>query len=117
MAMDAGYVADVVKNLYRFRNDEQKHVGTDVLALDILRGRDHGLNGYVKYLELCTEDHSISDWADLRRYIGAEVRTKLIFVKFNIPHTLRRFHVPIRIREIQFCSSKNYPCTTKFNAV
>lgn len=87
MAMDAGYVADVVKNLYRFRNDEQKHVGTDVLALDILRSRDHGLNGYVKYLELCTKDHSITDWADLQRYIGAEVRTKLILVSFNSSHS------------------------------
>lgn len=75
MAMDAGYVADLVKNFYRFKNDEQKHVGTDVLALDILRGRDHGLNSYIQYLELCTEDHSISNWADLGRYIGAEVKT------------------------------------------
>lgn len=75
MAMDGGYVADVVKNFYRFRNDEQKHVGTDVFALDILRGRDHGLNSYTKYLELCTDDHSIANWSDLRRYINAEVKT------------------------------------------
>lgn len=94
MAMDAGYVADVVKNLYRFRNDEQKHVGTDVLALDILRGRDHGLNGYVKYLELCTEDHNITGWGDLRRYIGAEVRTEL-FDKFNISHTLMLIEIKL----------------------
>lgn len=75
MAMDAGYVADVVKNFYRFKNSEQKHVGTDVLALDILRGRDHGLNGYTKYLEFCTEDRNIKSWADLQRYISLEVRT------------------------------------------
>lgn len=75
MAMDAGYVADVAKNFYQFKNDEQKHVGTDVLALDILRGRDHGLNGYTKYLELCTKNR-VKNWSDLGRYINPEVKKK-----------------------------------------
>lgn len=74
MAMDTGYVADVAKYYYRFQNTEQKAVGTDVLALDILRGRDHGLNSYTHYLELCTNRH-ISNWTDLQPFINDEVCT------------------------------------------
>lgn len=72
MAMDTGYVADVAKYFYRFQNSEQRSVGTDVLALDILRGRDHGLSGYTQYLELCTK-RQITNWADLELYINKEV--------------------------------------------
>lgn len=97
MAMDAGYVADVVKNFYRFKNDEQKHVGTDVLALDILRGRDHGLNSYTKYLELCTEDRSINSWLDLRRYIGGEVKT---FELIQLSTHMRELVLQIRAESI-----------------
>lgn len=91
MAMDAGYVADVVKNFYRFRNDEQKHVGTDVLALDILRGRDHGLNSYIKYLELCTGDQSIVNWTDLLQYINAEVKAIISFFFFLFSKYFKHF--------------------------
>lgn len=72
MAMDTGYVDDVAKYYYRFQNSEQKIVGTDVLALDILRGRDHGLGSYTQYLELCTKLH-VSNWTDLQRFISNEV--------------------------------------------
>lgn len=72
MAMDTGYVADVAKYYYRFQNTEQKAVGTDVLALDILRGRDHGLASYTQYLELCTK-RRVSNWTDLERFISNEV--------------------------------------------
>lgn len=47
-------------------------MGTDVLALDILRGRDHGLHTYKNYLELCTKT-SIQSWNDLRPFINPEV--------------------------------------------
>lgn len=73
MAMDTGYVADLVKYLYRFKNSEQENVATDVFALDILRGRDHGLNHYIKYLGHCTK-RPISSRDDLKLYIDEEVR-------------------------------------------
>lgn len=75
MAMDTGYVADVAKYYYRFQTSEQKNLGTDVLALDILRGRDHGLSGYTKYLELCSK-RQIANWTDLEPYINKEVSFK-----------------------------------------
>lgn len=66
MAMDSGYVDDITK--YRFQYSQTQNIGTDVLALDILRGRDHGLAGYTKYLELCTNT-KINNWDDLIPYI------------------------------------------------
>lgn len=65
----------MTKHYYRFQNSEQKSVGTDVFALDILRGRDHGLSSYTKYLELCTKQR-ISSWMDLERFINREVILK-----------------------------------------
>lgn len=62
----------VAKHYYRFQNSDQKIVGSDVLALDILRGRDHGLAGYTKYLQLCTKQ-PIESWTDLKRFINDEV--------------------------------------------
>lgn len=73
MAMDTGYVADLVKFMYRFKNSQQQSVATDVFALDILRGRDHGLNKFLKYLGYCTNS-IVSDWAGLRDFIDQEVR-------------------------------------------
>lgn len=98
MAMDTGYVADVsfvivqrviwvlcrisvvlkvAKHYYRFQNSEQMGLGTDVLALDILRGRDHGLESYTKYLEMCTKTR-IQSWTDLGAYINNEVKWKIL---------------------------------------
>lgn len=66
----------LAKHYYRFQTLDQKIVGTDVLALDILRGRDHGLSGYTKYLELCTNQR-ISNWSDLRQFINDEVSREI----------------------------------------
>lgn len=90
--MDAEFVDDVIVlinsyflslivNLlqvieYRFRASPDQDIGTDVLALDIQRGRDHGLAGYTKYLEICTGQR-IADWSDLERRI---MSTKVIYI-------------------------------------
>ena len=38
------------------------------MAVNIQRGRDHGLPGYNKYREICTGSKA-KDWADLRKSI------------------------------------------------
>lgn len=47
---------------------------TDMLAFDIQRGRDHGLQPYYKYLEIC-HNIKINDWSGLSRFIASEVST------------------------------------------
>lgn len=46
--------------------------GSDSLALDIQRSRDHGLAGYTKYLKLCTKNAEIETWEDLQNVLHSE---------------------------------------------
>ena len=64
------------RKLYQINvtNDHQQlhQFGTDSLALDIIRGRDHGINGYTKYLEKC-KNIKINNWTDLQGIIQPHV--------------------------------------------
>lgn len=84
-------ICQVAKHYYRFQNAEQKDVGTDVLALDILRGRDHGLQPYSKYLEKCTKTR-IQSWDDFKRYINHEVRECIQFYNNQFDGIERQLH-------------------------
>ncbi|XP_058814711.1 peroxidase [Topomyia yanbarensis] len=63
MSMDTSYVDDMAQLLFKTKN-----IGTDVLALDIQRGRDHGLNSYTSYYKLCT-GRTVESWSDLSTVI------------------------------------------------
>uniref|UniRef100_A0A6B2E8B5 Putative chorion peroxidase n=1 Tax=Phlebotomus kandelakii TaxID=1109342 RepID=A0A6B2E8B5_9DIPT len=64
MAMDTGYVDDLGMQLFRATSSLVGTFGTDSLALDIARGRDHGIPGYTKYVKLC-QGRNIGSWNDL----------------------------------------------------
>uniref|UniRef100_A0A182JQD8 Uncharacterized protein n=1 Tax=Anopheles christyi TaxID=43041 RepID=A0A182JQD8_9DIPT len=63
MSLDTAYVDDLAHLLFGVRN-----VGLDVLALDIQRGRDHGLARYTDYYTLCS-GKPVTGWADLERVL------------------------------------------------
>ncbi|XP_053661739.1 peroxidase [Anopheles marshallii] len=63
MSLDTAYVDDMAHLLFGVRN-----VGLDVLALDIQRGRDHGLARYTDYYTLCSGT-PITGWSDLERVL------------------------------------------------
>lgn len=48
--MDSHFTEDVQNHLFKSATDP---VGLDLPAIDIQRGRDHGLQPYVKYRDLC----------------------------------------------------------------
>ena len=40
------------------------NTGTDLVAINIQRGRDHGLGGYTSYYEVCN-DKTVTEFEDL----------------------------------------------------
>uniref|UniRef100_A0A2M4BFK9 Putative chorion peroxidase n=1 Tax=Anopheles marajoara TaxID=58244 RepID=A0A2M4BFK9_9DIPT len=67
MALDTAYVDDVAHLLF----GATRQIGLDVLALDIQRGRDHGLARYVDYYALCNGDR-IDGWDQLATVMRPE---------------------------------------------
>ncbi|XP_017103338.2 salivary peroxidase/catechol oxidase [Drosophila bipectinata] len=71
MQMDAAYAESVVWP----KNTKPTHA--DILAFDIQRGRDHGVQPYYKYMEVCNGIDLVDDWSDFARFIPKETLDKL----------------------------------------
>ncbi|EDV93845.1 GH19553, partial [Drosophila grimshawi] len=71
MKMDSSYVDALVWH------EPTKPAHADVLAFDIQRGRDHGLQPYYKYLEICNRNKKITSWSDFEDFIPKELVDKL----------------------------------------
>lgn len=65
-----GFGQEILTKL--FKSPERGDMGMDLLAADIQRGRDHGLNSYVKYLEYCGYKN-IKTFDDLRVVLDYKV--------------------------------------------
>lgn len=63
---------------YLYRVKGQPH-GLDLAAINIQRGRDHGLPGYTAYLDFCF-GYKVKSWGDLNHFIPYE--TLNIFKKY-----------------------------------
>merc|ERR1711963_260178 len=62
-AADSDFVDEVRNHLFE---KSDKSGGLDLVAVNIQRGRDHGIPGYNKYREICTGKKA-QDWSDLRK--------------------------------------------------
>ncbi|XP_017143230.1 chorion peroxidase isoform X1 [Drosophila miranda] len=71
MKMDSSYAGDVVWH------ESTKPTHADILAFDVQRGRDHGLQPYYKYLELCSHIKQVTGWSDFEQFIPKNVLNKL----------------------------------------
>ncbi|CAN8006647.1 unnamed protein product, partial [Ixodes pacificus] len=71
---DSFVTIGVSQHLYRLRNESY---GLDLIALNLQRGREHGLRPYVDYLTYCT-GHVVNSFDDLLRYIPAKVVNQYI---------------------------------------
>ena len=73
---------NIITTLYNFQlksslQGNSRPIRADTLAFDIQRGRDHGLQSYVEYLQICSNT-KIKNWSDLEHFI----RTEVIFMNF-----------------------------------
>ena len=62
---DSSFVEDLRNHLFESSPGQG---GLDLVAVNIQRGRDHGLPGYNKYREICMGKKA-TNWADLRKSI------------------------------------------------
>jgi len=62
-AADADFVDDIRNHLFETSKGAG---GLDLVAINIQRGRDHGLPGYNKYREICMGNKA-TQWSDLRK--------------------------------------------------
>lgn len=73
--------ADLRNNLYKSKNEAS---GSDLPAINIQRGRDHGIPGYVHYLKLCFEDVS--------SLLAALTHSNRLFYLSPLLHCLLGYH-------------------------
>ena len=70
---DSNFGEDLRNHLFESR---QGRGGLDLVAVNIQRGRDHGLPGYNKYREICTGSRA-NDWSDLEQNMDSQAVKKL----------------------------------------
>jgi len=81
---DTSFTEDVTNHL--FDGDEN---GMDLVALNIQRGREHGLPGYTKYKELCSLG-TTSSFSDLSRHMSVR-RTEELQQIYDTPDDIDLF--------------------------
>lgn len=68
-----GYSSEILNKLFKNKND----IGLDLLSMDILRGRDHGIPSYHKYRKFCNMKTNIKVFNDLSPHIPTSAINQL----------------------------------------
>ena len=88
-SFDTGFVDDITNNLF----DGDRN-GMDLVALNIQRGRDHGLAGYNKYREICGLGRARS-FSDFSRQMSVS-RAQELQQLYN--------HVDVYVAHVDICT-------------
>lgn len=72
---DAFFSTEITDHLFQ-KNYKRENFGEDLLALNIQRGRDHGLPGYNAYRKACGL-RSLTDWSQRPTELNEEMWTKI----------------------------------------
>ena len=66
---------DLVLHFWQIKNHlfDVPDTAIDLIAINMQRGRDHGLPGYVHYRKLCRPEEKIRTFEDLRQDMTQEV--------------------------------------------
>ena len=52
---------------------DEAEIGIDLIAINMQRGRDHGLPGYVYYKRICNPGENFNNFEDLRKDMTQQV--------------------------------------------
>ena len=79
-----------------FQDANSTNFGMDLMALNLQRGRDHGIPPYVEYRKLCGLP-DIRDWRQLSKIVAAPEVIKVVLYPW-----MKTLEVPPAKRSIQF---------------
>jgi len=71
MAVDRWFSTELTQHLFETKNRLKQPFHFDLAAININRGRDHGISGYTVFREFC-ELEPVKTWEDMAKFIDPE---------------------------------------------
>jgi len=72
MKIDRWFSTELTQHLFETKDKFNRPFHFDLVAININRGRDHGIRGYTKFREFCGLQ-SVKTWQDMKMFISNEV--------------------------------------------
>lgn len=72
MKVDTWFSSELTQHLFETKNSKSQPFHFDLVAININRGRDHGIGSYTKFREFCNLE-PVRSWNDMKRFIDNDV--------------------------------------------